>query len=213
LEPLAIAANVTQASDTHLNHVLFTLRQLYRTFKSFSGLNAAVQECILESLEMCLGQADQNVFILAVFFNPYVHSHCFNQKALSPLDLVAITQWIYKRIFRVDTDTQFLWGLLAYLNSNNEFSADQMLLDDFYADAEQRDERIDIKEIWSLLDVSKEIAPAGHAGIARLAIRILSIVGNSGNCKHVFSEFGTMHTNRQSRLSPVKVHQSMEVKM
>ena len=50
LEPLAIAANVTQAAYTCLDHVLLTLGNLYQTY-SHPELDRAVADKITNSLQ------------------------------------------------------------------------------------------------------------------------------------------------------------------
>lgn len=53
LEPLAVAANITQANDCRLDQVLITFGFLYRFF-STSGdeEEKPIQEAVLKSLEM-----------------------------------------------------------------------------------------------------------------------------------------------------------------
>ncbi|CAE6467687.1 unnamed protein product, partial [Rhizoctonia solani] len=50
LEPLAIAANVSQASATRLDHILIELGRLYHAFSQL-GFNPKIREIVLESLE------------------------------------------------------------------------------------------------------------------------------------------------------------------
>ncbi|KAI9058295.1 hypothetical protein FKP32DRAFT_1549847, partial [Trametes sanguinea] len=199
LRPLAVAANITQASDTRLDHVLLTLATLYQSFTARNIDRAA----------------DQDVFILAVFFNPYVRGYCFNRDTLPPLELVGMARRAYKRFFNIDTDSSFMQGLLDYSRGAGEFSSERMLLDDFSANAKQDKERVNILRIWQFMDNVgiHGVAPTGRSGIAHLAVRLLSVVANSGDTERVFSEFGATHTERRSRLMPEKVHRATEVKM
>jgi hypothetical protein len=48
----------------------------------------------------------------------------------------------------------------------------------------------------------------GRNGIAKLAIRILSIIANSGTSESNFSQFGITHTKLRNKLKVAKVHKS-----
>src|SRR5258708_38651186 len=79
--PLTVVANITQASHTHLDHVLITLGLLY---KSFAALNDNIDlltcETIHCSLELRWAKANQDAFILTLFFNPFFCASLFNKK-------------------------------------------------------------------------------------------------------------------------------------
>ena len=72
LEPLAVAANITQAAHTRFDHVLLMLGNLFCIY-SHPSLESQIKEWIIGSLEKRWAKADQEVFILAVSFNPYIH--------------------------------------------------------------------------------------------------------------------------------------------
>jgi hypothetical protein len=65
---------------------------------------------------------------------------------------------------------------------------------------------IDLVTIWSLMD-------DGGNGIAKLAIRILSVIANSGACECTFSDFGIILTKIRNVLSVEKVHKTNTVRM
>lgn len=77
LEPLAKAANATQSDCARLDVVLVTLANLFHYFSSAQGLDATAAAAVLESLERRWANVDQDVFILAVVFNPYIRLSCF----------------------------------------------------------------------------------------------------------------------------------------
>ena len=80
LEPLAIAANVTQASFCHLDTVLLTfgfLMMQYRNMTDEEDLDAV--HAIMESLEEHWAVADQQIFIAAVIVNPFYQGMPFAQ--------------------------------------------------------------------------------------------------------------------------------------
>jgi hypothetical protein len=67
LEPLAIAANKTQAPHTRLDYVLLTLGNLYCIYSKNLEFDVEVHTAILASLEKQWAKADQEVFIPTVF--------------------------------------------------------------------------------------------------------------------------------------------------
>ena len=72
LEPLAIAANVAQASHTRLDHVLLMLGNLVRIFSQNLEFDEDLRLGVLASLEKRWKKADQDVFITAMFLNPFI---------------------------------------------------------------------------------------------------------------------------------------------
>lgn len=69
--------------------------------------------------------------------------------------------------------------------------------------------------IWSLIDRSNDalaICP-GRNGVVKLAIRILSVIANSGGPERVFSDFGSVHTKIRNRLSGDAVGKMTTVRM
>lgn len=128
LEPLAIANNVTQAGHTRLDHVLLTLGNLFHIYSN-PKLDTAIRTKILASLEKRWSAADQDVFILAVLFNPYIRHQCFSRSALSHADLYDMAERVYKRVFQKDADVAFLVGFTDYYNGEGEYSHERMKLD------------------------------------------------------------------------------------
>ncbi|KAJ6628811.1 hypothetical protein B0H10DRAFT_2259901 [Mycena sp. CBHHK59/15] len=79
LEPLAIAAKCMQAPDAGLDQVLLMLGNLYRIYSS-PEINSRVRTCIWKSLEKCWLPMEQEVFIIAVYLNPYIRGTAFSTK-------------------------------------------------------------------------------------------------------------------------------------
>lgn len=74
LEPLAIAANVTQSMFCRLDEVLLTFGALMLSYRNLRGQpngDRAACDAILASLERRWSNADQEVFIAAVILNPF----------------------------------------------------------------------------------------------------------------------------------------------
>jgi hypothetical protein len=128
LEPLAIAANVTQAAHTRLDHVLLTLGNLFRVY-SDPNLDPQIQTGILGSLEKRWAKADQDVFILAVFLNPYIRQQPFSHAALTHANIYEITARLFTRIFYRQPDLQFLKAFEDYFSDTGDFSRRSMELD------------------------------------------------------------------------------------
>jgi hypothetical protein len=133
LEPLAIATNVTQASNTRLDHVLISLAQLYKTYTEADArwVDEATRRCLLSSLERRWAKADQTPFILAVFFNPFIRGRLFGSS--TPLGTAAGIYGVVKEVWgRVFPDIEKgieLWeACIDYANGVNEFSDDAMNL-------------------------------------------------------------------------------------
>lgn len=129
LEPLAIAANITQASHTRLDHVLLTLGNLYRIYSTCSGIDSDITDQIQGSLEKRWAKADQDIFILAVFFNPYIRSRIFKPAALSESQLYGIVERVFKRFYGQDGDIALLKAFNDYIKGGGEFSQEEMNLE------------------------------------------------------------------------------------
>ncbi|KAI1781894.1 hypothetical protein LXA43DRAFT_857686, partial [Ganoderma leucocontextum] len=201
LEPLAVASNVTQGSDTRLDHVLLTLGQLHKVY-SGPDIEERVRDKVLESLERRWKAADQDVFILAIFLNPYIRHHVFNKHALTVGQLIDMARYAFKRFFKVDATAAFTVGLIDYANGKSEFSASSMLLDDIRTQAVRENKAsifpADIQPLCANMCLT--------ARVAQLALRLFSVVANSGDCERTFSTFGTIVTKCRVHLAPKKVH-------
>jgi len=64
-----------QGSNTHLNHVLTTLGNLYYIYSN-PDVDVKVQNKVLVSLKKHWAAADQDPFIAAVVLNPFLHGRC-----------------------------------------------------------------------------------------------------------------------------------------
>jgi hypothetical protein len=127
LEPLAIAANVAQASHTRLDHVLLMLGNLFRIY-SDPSVEEHVQQSLHASLEKRWKAADQPVFILAIFFNPYIRSSCFNQSYLPRNLLYQMSRRMFERIYGREANLDFWQAYIDYDQSAGMFSESVMML-------------------------------------------------------------------------------------
>ena len=138
LEPLAVAANILQSSDTRLDTTLLTWGNLYRIY-SDPALDDAVRAQVLNSLSKRWLQMDQDAFISAVIMNPYVHGKGFacGNSLLSPVGLYNIAKRTCERMLRMHLGLEFHSAFFDYLMESNEFSSSLMGLTEWKQLCEQ----------------------------------------------------------------------------
>lgn len=100
LRPLAVATNVTQANNARLDVVLLTLAYIFYIYCDVT-YDTVVRDAIHSSLEKRWKKADQEVFILAILFNPYVRKKCFNREnpLFTEASLWGMVTRCYSRMF------------------------------------------------------------------------------------------------------------------
>ena len=125
---MAIAANVTQAAHTRLDHVLLTLGNLFYIY-SDPTLDSQIRAGIQGSLEKRWAKADQDVLILAVFLNPYIRRQPFSRVAVTHANIYEIAARLLTRIFDQQPDLEFLKAFEDYMNDTGDFSSQIMGLD------------------------------------------------------------------------------------
>lgn len=150
LKPLAIAANIAQGATARLDHVLLTLGNLYRIFLD-EGVDPSVWICIHTSLEKRWKGADQAPFLAAVFLNPYIKHHLFNDchGQLTFASLHACLRRLLTRVFpniELD-DINFYEACDDYYNRVNEYDRERMNLDTI--------EKIYKKEVSTIIESYK----------------------------------------------------------
>ncbi|KAI0074474.1 hypothetical protein K474DRAFT_1665392 [Panus rudis PR-1116 ss-1] len=198
LEPLAIAANVIQGSSTRLDMVLLTWANLYHTY-SHPQYDAQVRDGIHASLQKRWAKnADHDVFLMAVYLNPYICNSLFRRDnpLLTPLMLFSMAKRLGARMFRRDSledapgFTEAFWD---YHEGKREFSRGFMSLASFEQayQADPDSNAIDTAKIWSRMDNGSF---QGRNLFVKLALHISSIVPNSAGAERVFSQMGLMHT-------------------
>ncbi|KAF8671798.1 hypothetical protein RHS04_08128 [Rhizoctonia solani] len=213
LEPLAIAANVSQAATTRLDHILVELGRLYYTF-SHLGFNPKVRECVLESLERRWGKADQDPFILAVFLNPFIRARLFSRQntLLNRSALYGVVKRVFRRVFRKENDLELYEAFLDYYDFRSEFHPDRWDYEEQRAMHKRAGKPLNMINVWSGL-LAYETPNSGRHQLAHLAIHVLSIVANSAGCERLFSEMGHIHTKRRNQLGYQKVFDTAVVRM
>ncbi|KIJ42867.1 hypothetical protein M422DRAFT_48080 [Sphaerobolus stellatus SS14] len=140
LEPLAIAANLTQASNTRMDHILLTLANLYQIYFFEESLDDEVRYSIIASLEKRWAKADQDIFILAVFFNPYIRAGFFNT-AHHPCTIAGI-------LFKKNCCLAVHGATVDYYKGDKEFSDDMMNLEPLYESSPAEGIDLNMVSLW-----------------------------------------------------------------
>ncbi|KAF8964938.1 hypothetical protein BDZ97DRAFT_2074991 [Flammula alnicola] len=185
LEPLAIAANVSQAAHTRLDHILLTLGNLFRQYSDSesTAFDEDLRLGVLKSLEKRWKKVDQDIFIVAVFLNPYIRAKLFKQQFLTEAQLYNIVEQLYERLMRCTADLGFMDAFDDYKRSREnvmKFSTGYPL----------------------------DLQLFGH-----LAMHIFAVVANSAGCERAFSNFGITHTKRRNKIDAIRVHKMAVVGM
>ena len=138
LEPLTIAANVTQGVNVHCDQVLLLLGKLYHTFtinhEYFDDTGEAVDvgpvPSITNSINKHWAKADQDLFIVTFYLNPYLNKDLLNPSLLSAASIMGILCCLYICIFGVDsTPAAFLEEIFDYHQWQAMFSPENWPLD------------------------------------------------------------------------------------
>jgi hypothetical protein len=83
---------------------------------------------VINSLEKQWKKTNQDVFIVAVFLNPYIRAKLFRQQFLTEAQLYNITERVYECVMRCKADLGFMDAFDSYKQSHGEFSDDNMSL-------------------------------------------------------------------------------------
>ncbi|KAJ7258558.1 ribonuclease H-like domain-containing protein [Mycena rebaudengoi] len=211
LEPLAIAAKCMQAPDAGLDQVLLMLGNLYRIYGS-PEIDSRVRTCVRKSLEKRWLPMEQEVFIIAVYLNPYIRGAAFSTKnpVVKPINLYNIAKQLFQRFFDIEPDLDFHAAFFDYAKDLREFSSRFMNLAEMKQLHERENKRVSVVKVWEQLDTG---LPNGRNGLVKLAIWVLSIVANSAGSERGFSKFGLFLTKLRSQLSIQKVRKMTTVDM
>ncbi|KAJ7091697.1 ribonuclease H-like domain-containing protein [Mycena crocata] len=204
LEPLAIAAKCMQAPDAGLDQVLLMLGNLYRIYGS--------SKITSRSLEKRWLGMERDVFILAVYLNPYIRGTAFATKnpLVKPISLYNIAKQLYTRFFDEEPDLDFHAAFFDYAKDAREFSRSYMHLAEMKQLYEREGKHVNVVKVWEQLDTGDT---NGRNGLVKLAIWVLSIVANSAGSECGFSKLGLFLTKLRSLLSIQKVRKMNTVDM
>jgi len=124
LEPLAIAANVTQAAFCCLDTVLLTFGFLVMQYRRMADKDDSIASAmIISSLEKCWMAADQDIFIAAVIVNPFfwmVPFGCNPRFVVS--GIINLLECLSTRFFQESTPHIFGSELRDYLTAEGQYT-------------------------------------------------------------------------------------------
>ena len=124
LEPLALAANASQASHIRPDEIFIILAKLYRTFLDNNepgdeGMRAAM----LAAIEARWAKADQDVFIASVILNPFYKTRPFQLIGETTAGgASALFERLWKRFFAEDPPAALWENTLQYLSNRESFA-------------------------------------------------------------------------------------------
>ncbi|CDO77823.1 hypothetical protein BN946_scf184689.g1 [Trametes cinnabarina] len=191
LEPLAIAANITQSQDCRLDDVLLTFGFLYQSFNALvEERDNAVRTAVLGSLEKRWAKADQDVFIAAVILNPYLRLSPFRASLTQyfvPAAVYGLILRLWDRFYPDSTEKPTLSDVRDYLKftPGSRYGSMPSILQHEKDEALRKGLQPDPVEIWKnfMPDVDpsepQPTIPIDPPPLPALAIRILSICPSS----------------------------------
>jgi hypothetical protein len=132
LSPLAAATNTLQSDSCRLDTVAITLANLYRIFSN-EKLDINIRRSVLRSLEKRWAKQDQDVFILAIIFNPWIRVSAFAQDSeyRQAGKVAELASAVYTRLFKVSPDLQFKFAIGAYIHRLECWSDERMGLNHY----------------------------------------------------------------------------------
>ncbi|OBZ67907.1 hypothetical protein A0H81_12375 [Grifola frondosa] len=213
LEPLAIAANVTQSNNARLDVVLLTLGHLFMVYSNLAlTMDPTLRSRILESLEKRWAKADQDAFIMAIVLNPYLRRDHFNphNPMLTEAALWRIFKRVYARMIGGEPDLNLAAAFHEYLHRLGVWSDEGMELREWKDMASKADADVNLIQIWRRCNAGGVVH--GQNGLVVLAMQVLSVVPNSAATERIFSKMGIVHNKLRSRLHPEKVRATVLVR-
>ncbi|QRV85013.1 hypothetical protein RhiJN_13029 [Ceratobasidium sp. AG-Ba] len=213
LEPLAIAANITQDAHTRLDDVLVTMCSLYYTYSSHPSIPESVRLAAGGSLEKRWGKVDSDPFIGTTYLNPCYRHDLFNpnEPGLRTLGLYSILKRLFIRFFPDEEllNGEFLEANQMYAEGRGCFSDESMLVDEL-KESSRRPGGITLLQVWSNHATGPK---SGVQQYAKLAHRLVSITPTSVPCERLFSNMGLTHTKLRNRLSTTGTRKITQLKM
>ncbi|TFY78156.1 hypothetical protein EWM64_g5859 [Hericium alpestre] len=199
-EPLAIAVNVAQGANTRCDQVLLLLARLHRTYSIMRQETAGAYlnddehpvTAILDSLEKHWLKADQDLFIAALFLNPFVNCRkLFNGSVMVTAVIMGILKCLYMRVFRVDkAPSNLLTLIIQYEKREGIFSEESWDIDDLREGLSEKDGTVDPVEVWSTLPKDNPLVC--------LAMLVLSFVPNSTSTERLFTNITDTKTKKRN---------------
>ena len=174
---------------------------------------------IIDSIEKRWAKADQEVFIAAVFLNPFFKIEPFSSglRLWSQASILSLLKRLYQRFFSTveradeleESLRQLYYNLEEYLEGTGicEGLADYAV--DVENQAKQTGSSPDPLKVYKGISSINGCPPP----LFKLANHILSICPNSASCERLFSVFGNTLTKLRNRLGNTTLTSLAELKM
>ncbi|QRV88198.1 hypothetical protein RhiJN_16216 [Ceratobasidium sp. AG-Ba] len=202
LRPLAVAANITQEADTHLDDVLIAMCNLYYAYSHRNDIPKEICAVAQDSLCTRWSKVDHDPFIGTIYVNPLYRYHLFNpnEPELRPMSLYIILKRLFLRFFPEDQFRagEFMQANAMYADAKGPFSDENMFVQELLEQRRGGAGAITLAQIWANLAVGPV---SGVQQYAKLAYRLVSIVPTSAGCERLFSKMGISHTKLRNRLT------------
>lgn len=118
LEPLAVAANITQASFCRMDQVLLTFGFLVMKYQDPKmDQDTVARDAIIKSIESRWAKSDQELFVASVIVNPFYTTMPFNPESgqwLSMAELRALFSRLHRRFYSKEPSTLFFEHLIDF---------------------------------------------------------------------------------------------------
>ncbi|KAJ6608851.1 hypothetical protein B0H10DRAFT_2438834 [Mycena sp. CBHHK59/15] len=197
-------ANITQGANTRLDHVVITLAMLHRLYSTSSSFEYPADN------QAIWGASKNDFYILAVFLNPFLRGFYFGKSihSLGRTGLFAVVKRVYRRMHNIPEVTplpsQLFADYLNYYDGKGNYTADAMNLDEFKDLFENKDTIVFMNSIWR--GIQNDFAQ-------KFALRVLSIVANSGANERGFSVMGRTYSDKaRNLLDPQRAHKNHVVR-
>ncbi|KAF8873343.1 ribonuclease H-like domain-containing protein [Infundibulicybe gibba] len=127
IEPLAIAVNVAQAANIRCDQVVLILARLYKHYIALLKADRIDPNnpeeddnhpviAIVHSIEKRWAKVDQDLFIAALFLNPFINPKLRNSSNLTLAMIMGIIRRLYIRVFKLDPKAECHPNLLKELD-------------------------------------------------------------------------------------------------
>ncbi|KAJ6595464.1 ribonuclease H-like domain-containing protein, partial [Mycena sp. CBHHK59/15] len=227
LTPLAVASNVTQGSNTRLDHVIITLAVLYDWYsmdtKSFDIATHNTVICDSLAKRWKALKHDQDFYILAVFFNPFLRAFFFDEEthSLSRVGLYHVVKRLYVRIFKLSDNSAVPSSLfeqyLDYYDGKGRYTSEKMALKEFKNMFKNEVRFCALSFIIFCLILRQDTVALMNAiwrgvrgELAQMALHIIAMIANSGGNERAFSVLGRTYSDKtRNLLNPECAHKSL----
>lgn len=170
---------------------------------------------------------DQDFYVIAVLFNPFLRGFFFNSRihSLSRIGLFAVVRRVYRRMFSLPDNekvpTAVFNDYLSYYDGKGLFTAEAMCLRDF---REIYGCKVcivfSIRGItWSLMFVQdtvilmRSIWRGSTTKFGEMGVRVTSIIANSASNERAFNVLGRTYSDKtRNLLNPERAHKALIVR-